>query len=363
MTRQRFEFEKLVGKAGLELLERQSFFWPLVFVLISSLITGLNVALGPHIQLSFLFVIPVMLTAWHAGFTTAVLMTVLLVLSRLWVALNWESDINPAWAAWFNAGIRLVILLLVIKLVTYARIKRDAVVGLSRRLIGVREGEQQRLSRELHDDVGQLLALAELNLNSALEGTSGKESELLGHCQTALHLATDRVRHLSRGLRPVSLDGLGLAASLRQLVISLQDQSGVEIHFHDELQDRRFPEELETHCYRIVQEALTNCLKHSKATNAWVSLGLEGGRLALEIQDDGEGFVVEDALAAAQDNGSLGMLGMRERAEMLGGDLRVVSTLGEGTMVECRVPVAESGNEAVPNRSVVRPSGLGQMAT
>jgi signal transduction histidine kinase len=331
-------------------LQRNWLFWPAVFALISSVITTLNVFLGPHIQLSFLFVIPVMLTAWYAGSLTAILMTVLLVLIRLGVALYWENEVTPVWAAWCNAGIRLAILLLVTRLVIFARAKRDAVVGLSRRLIEVRDEEQLRLSRELHDDVGQLLALAELNLNSALESTSGKESELLAHCQAALHLATVRVKNLSRGLRPASLAGLGLAASLRQLMISLQEQSGVEIHFHDELGDRRFAEELETHCYRIAQEALTNCLKHSKATNAWVSLGLTAGQLSLEIQDDGEGFDVDSALNAARGNGSLGMLGMKERAEMLGGELRVISTLGEGTVIECRIPVGEPTNAAVPLR-------------
>jgi signal transduction histidine kinase len=329
-------------------LQRNWLFWPIVFALISLVITTLNVFLGPHIQLSFLFVIPVMLTAWYAGSLTATLMTILLVLIRLGVALFWESDVTPAWAAWCNAGIRLAILLLVTRLVVFARAKRDAVVGLSRRLIEVRDGEQLRLSRELHDDVGQLLTLAELNLNSALESTSGKESELLTHCQTALHLATDRVKNLSRGLRPASLAGLGLAASLRQLVISLQEQSGVEIHFHDELGDRRFSEELETHCYRIAQEALTNCLKHSGATNVWVSLGLSARELSLEIQDDGEGFEVDSALNAARRNGSLGMLGMKERAEMLGGELRAISTLGEGAVIECRIPVGEPTNTALP---------------
>jgi two-component system sensor histidine kinase UhpB len=146
------------------------------------------------------------------------------------------------------------------------------------------------------------------------------------------------------------LAGLGLGASLRQLAISLQEQSGVEIHFHDELEDRRFAEELETHGYRIVQEALTNCLKHSKATNIWVSIGLTDGLLSLEIQDDGEGFEVGSAFNAARDKGSLGMLGMKERAEMLGGELRFVSTPGEGTMIECLIPIKELNRTQGPTR-------------
>jgi signal transduction histidine kinase len=318
-------------------------FWPVVFGLLSTLITALNVLLGPHVQLSFLFIVPVMLTAWFSGQVTAILLTGLLVAARLYVALFLEESVTPVWAAWVNAGIRLGSLLLVIQLVTFARAKRDAVVALSRKLIEVREQEQHRLSRELHDDVGQLLALAKLNLNSALETVEGKESELLNHSQEALHLATDRVKNLSRGLRPASLDGLGLAASLRQLFISLQAQTGVEVHFHDEVGDRRFAEELETHCYRIVQEALTNCLKHAEAGNVWVSLVSGDEEIGLEIQDDGNGFDVDSTLRELQTRGSLGLLGMRERAEMLGGELRVVSTAGEGTMIRCRIPTAETG--------------------
>ncbi len=332
------------GDKWLSRAQQYWLFWPTIFALLSTLITLLNVALGPHIQLSFLFVIPVMLTAWYSGLLTASLLTGLLVAARLGVAIFWENDVTPVWAAWVNAGIRLGILLLVVRLVTFARGKRDTVVSLSRKLIEVREAEQHRLSRELHDDVGQLLALAELNLNSALEMSAGKESNLLMHCQSALHLATDRVKNLSRGLRPASLDGLGLAASLRQLFISLQAQTGVEVHFHDELGDRRFPEELETHCFRIAQEALTNCLKHADAHNIWVSLGIDGSSLSLSIQDDGEGFEPEAMRATIQKNGSLGLLGMSERVGMLGGSLRVESAPGKGAMIECHLPLADDRN-------------------
>ena len=121
--------------------------------------------------------------------------------------------------------------------------------------------------------------------------------------------------------------------------------SDLEVHFHDEVGDRRFAEELETHCYRIVQEALTNCLKHAAAGNVWVSLVLGAGEIRLEIQDDGNGFDVDSTLGDLRNRGSLGLLGMRERAEMLGGDLRVVSAGGEGTMIRCRIPITEMEQE------------------
>jgi signal transduction histidine kinase len=320
-------------------LQRHWGFWPGVFALLSAVILGLNLVAGPHVQLSFLFVLPVILTAWYAGWSVAAALSLLLVGTRLFVALAYESSITPVWAAWLNAGIRISMLLVVVKLVAFARSKRDSVALLSRKLLEVREAEQQRLSRELHDDVGQLLALAKLNLNSAINSATLPNTDELNHCREAIERAVERVKDLSLSLRPSSLDGLGLAASLRQLCIQVQNQSGLEVHFHDEIGPARFQQELEIHLYRIVQEALTNCLKHSQAENAWVSLEVGNQTLRVEIQDDGIGFERDATLEAARRKGSLGLVGMFERAEILGGDLKIESKPDGGASINCRIPL------------------------
>jgi signal transduction histidine kinase len=314
-------------------------FWPGVFALLSAVILGLNLVAGPHVQLSFLFIIPVILTAWHSGWSVAAALSLLLVGTRLFVALSYEQSVTPAWAAWLNAGIRISLLLILIQLVVFARSKRDSVVLLSRKLLEVRELEQQRLSRELHDDVGQLLALAKLNLNSAINAAAFSNTDELYHCREAIERAVERVKDLSLSLRPSSLDGLGLAASLRQLCIQVQNQSGLEVHFHDEIGPARFHQELEIHLYRVVQEALTNCVKHSRAENAWVSIEVANQALRVEIQDDGIGFDRDATLAVARRKGSLGLVGMFERAEILGGDLKIESKPDGGVSIDCRIPL------------------------
>lgn len=342
-------------------LQRHWVYWPAVFALLSGVIFGLNLVTGPHVQLSFLFVLPVILTAWHAGWSVAAALSLLLVCTRLFVALNYEAGVTPVWAAWSNAGIRISMLLVVVHLVIFARSKRDAVAMLSRKLLEVREAEQQRLSRELHDDVGQLLALAKLNLNSAINASAAAESDELKHCREAVERAVERVKDLSLSLRPSSLDGLGLAASLRQLCIQVQNQSGMEVHFHDEIGPARFHQEVEIHLYRIVQEALTNCVKHSHADNAWVSIEVANQSLRVEIQDDGVGFDRDSTLTMARRKGSLGVVGMLERAEILGGDLSIESKPDSGVTVACRIPLgSERSNEgrataAVPNNAKLVP--------
>ena len=121
----------------------------------------------------------------------------------------------------------------------------------------------------------------------------------------------------------------------------------MEIHFHDEIGPARFHQEVEIHVYRIVQEALTNCVKHSRADNAWVSIEVASQWLRVEIQDDGVGFERESTLAMARRKGSLGVVGMLERAEILGGDLSIESKPDSGVKIACRIPLgSERVNEA-----------------
>jgi signal transduction histidine kinase len=142
------------------------------------------------------------------------------------------------------------------------------------------------------------------------------------------------VRRLAVELRPSALDDFGLVPALERLRDTVREQSGIDVDIQSRLKVDRLPEELETALYRIVQEALTNVIKHAGATRVTIMLVQKGNAVSLIVQDDGAGFDPQDVR-----EGGLGLTGMRERVSLLGGRLSVESTEGAGTMLSAEVPV------------------------
>jgi signal transduction histidine kinase len=147
-----------------------------------------------------------------------------------------------------------------------------------------------------------------------------------------------QVRHLATGLRPSMLDDLGLAPALKWVAEQSASRSGFEVSFHHERTQVRLAPEIETACFRIVQEALTNISRHAQAKHVDISLRRDGNDLLLNVQDDGLGFDLATMQARAMAGGSLGVLGMQERATLLGGELNIASAPGKGCAVQLRSP-------------------------
>ncbi|MDD3024145.1 MAG: PocR ligand-binding domain-containing protein, partial [Syntrophomonadaceae bacterium] len=169
---------------------------------------------------------------------------------------------------------------------------REEMQALSHTLMQVQEDERRHLARELHDALGQTLTAVKINLqsmahNNPMASTQLKES--IAIVDQSLH----DIRQLSLSLRPSVLDDLGLEAALRTHLSALMQRSGLKISFSSNLDSRRLPVKLETACFRVVQESLTNVLRHAQAQNAQVVLKLENKELILRISDDGQGFEVE----------------------------------------------------------------------
>jgi signal transduction histidine kinase len=188
------------------------------------------------------------------------------------------------------------------------------------------EEERARIARELHDEVGQALT----GLILGLEGLPGDRVEALK--ELARHTLTE-VRRLALDLRPSVLDHLGLEAALRRYVREYAERTGVEVDLSFHL-TRPLPQELETVVYRVVQEALTNVARHSGSPRASVGVVEVLGEVRVFVEDEGRGFDPE-----AVDPGRQGLLGMRERVELLGGRLSVESAPGQGTRVQVRLPI------------------------
>lgn len=217
---------------------------------------------------------------------------------------------------------------------------RSQLQTLSRGLIRAQEAERRRLAGELHDEIGQVLTAVSLSLELTKgivdEGARGRLDESMAIVDRAI----DQVRGMSLNLRPAMLDVMGLESALRWFVDRQARGSGVKIELVSSLAGKRLAPELETACFRIVQETLTNVARHAEARSVRVELGFAGTEVLLSIQDDGTGFDVATARLRATTGGSFGLLGMEERARLLGGSCEIDSGIGSGTRVRVRLPLS-----------------------
>jgi len=221
---------------------------------------------------------------------------------------------------------------------------------LADRLLEVQENERHRLSRELHDDIGQLLTAAKLQsewLKRRMPEELQGQCTIL--CQT-LDETLDKVRDVSAILNPRQLASLGLEASLRAHLLKTLANAPVNWSLDCQQRMTGIPEQISMAVFRITQEAVTNILRHAQATNLLVCLQRQADGLTLLISDDGLGFV--PATHPARE-GQRGMAGMSERVEQLGGTLKVVSETGKGTHIEARFPWAPRSLERASKNKVL----------
>ncbi|HLF40746.1 MAG TPA: sensor histidine kinase [Acidimicrobiia bacterium] len=210
-------------------------------------------------------------------------------------------------------------------------------------VLEAQEAERARVARDLHDQIGQGLTSVLLGLRLLETSLERDEPDLVGaRARTAevrevVNDALADVRRLAFDLRPTVLDDIGLVAALRRLTGDLSARHGltVDVALDGVSEDGRFPTAVETVAYRVVQEALTNVVRHARARHVSVRLAGNGTRLRAVVTDDGVGFAAE-----ATGAGTLGLLGMRERAMLVGGQVDVTSAPGAGTRIELELPVA-----------------------
>lgn len=215
---------------------------------------------------------------------------------------------------------------------------------LSQELLEVQEAERHHISRELHDEVGQALTAVKVNLQAAMRmsGTSSI-NPYLQESIAAVERTLDQVRNLSLDLRPSMLDDLGVVAAVRWYLDRQAHRAGFKAHFKAEMPKLRVPADLETTCFRIVQEAITNAVRHAQAQNVWVTVQqCNADELELIIQDDGVGFDVKAVMQRGAGDLSLGVLGMHERAELIGGRLEIQSDQARGTEIRGVFPLRKT---------------------
>ncbi len=222
---------------------------------------------------------------------------------------------------------------------------RETLRRLSTSVVEAREEERRRIARELHDELGQRLTALKMEL-SVLGGVGGRDAqrERIDVMLTMLDETLASVRRISSDLRPLMLDDLGLNAAIEWLARDAARRMGVEVIVQLGENDPPLDDRAATAVFRMVQEALTNVARHARATNVRIALRMEDGELVLTVDDDGIGYPER----AMQREGSYGLLGIRERAAMLGGRLDIGNEPGTGARLTVRLPLAQPASSADP---------------
>jgi len=219
--------------------------------------------------------------------------------------------------------------------------RREALRGeLLKRVVAAQEAERQRIARELHDATGQSLTALGLGLSGVLNSSQRHESEQVDQRVRelmALNSTTlDELRHLIADLRPSHLDDLGLPSTLRWYTKEVQSRVPLEIQVEISGDERPLDSVVNTALFRVAQEALTNIIKYANTATAWVRLAYAAQAVVLEVEDHGAGF--DTSTMTLSNRSTWGLLGMQERAELLGGTFELRSSPGAGTRVQVTIP-------------------------
>jgi signal transduction histidine kinase len=218
--------------------------------------------------------------------------------------------------------------------------QRNLLRAFSRQLVEVQEVERRHLARELHDEIGQALTAAKINLQSIVGNGGSASFARLQETTAILDRLLGQVRQISLDLRPSMLDDLGLVPALRSLLDEQGGRASVGVRFSTENMPENLDPEIQTTCFRIAQEAITNAVRHANATQIDVDLRCENGKLRLLIRDNGIGF------DAGSQSVGLGLIGIKERAALVGGRARIISSTGKGATIEVLLPLTLRGERA-----------------
>jgi signal transduction histidine kinase len=210
------------------------------------------------------------------------------------------------------------------------------------RAVSAQEDERKRIARELHDETGQWLTALAVGLGGVeqiIGQNPGLAQKQIGELKTMTMSAIDNLRQFVYDLRPSVLDDMGLVSALRWYVDQYVERTKLQVEFQVTGVKRRLPAQVETVLFRIAQEALNNVGRHSRATQVMVRLEFTEAQVALSVEDNGKGFVVDLVLGPNPERRSWGLLGVQERAELVGGKFKIESEPGRGTKLMVQVPV------------------------
>lgn len=265
---------------------------------------------------------------------------------------NYTKDGNLIYCEWHNSVLRdehknvITILSLVHDVTERKKTEQtlnrsyEEIRQLTNHLQKIREEERAHIAREIHDELGQQLTVLRMDimgLNKKLNSSDETIKQKIGDIINLLDTTVKSVRRISSELRPSLLHNLGLAAAIEWHLKEFEKRSGIKIIFHEPGEELKIPDSIKNGLFRIFQESLTNASRHANATKIIVTLDQKDQQLILSIEDDGQGFEKEKINAKQ----TLGILGMKERSQMMGGNYEIRSTPGKGTTVLVAIPCNE----------------------
>ncbi len=226
-----------------------------------------------------------------------------------------------------------------------AEMMRENLRLVSMEMLKVQEDERRKIGRELHDEIGQLLATIKVNLelmkkNFSLQDESAVKAKISDTEKVAGEMF-GRIRQFLKELRPLALSEMGILSSIERLLKEYTERTGIETYLTDDNSDiESLNNEKKTVLFRVIQESLTNIAKHAQARVVTVELRKDDGNILVDVVDDGKGFEIEKVESPRHDRG-MGLLGMQERVNLVHGEFRVMSTPGHGTSVQAKIPIGE----------------------
>ena len=212
----------------------------------------------------------------------------------------------------------------------------DKIHKLSREILKLQEEERRRLAADLHDETSQALTMAKIEL----QRISAKTSINLNHSIKLLQKAIDNIRRQIISLRPPFLEGTSFKDAIDDLIYNLCYYSDLTVELNGNIFEVTLPEEIETIIYRCIQESLTNIIRHSRATKATISLSYSSDTVTVRVVDNGIGLGLEAKNNNQKTYKNIGLISMKERVELLGGEFKVFSTSNCGTTILIKIPTS-----------------------
>ncbi|MCD6050504.1 MAG: nreB [Verrucomicrobia bacterium] len=230
------------------------------------------------------------------------------------------------------------------QLLNQSDVLQEQLRRLSRRVLSVQEDERRKISRELHDVIAQTLNGINIRLAAlkaeATTNTQGLQDRI-SSTQRLVEHSVDIVHRFARELRPAVLDDLGLIPALHTFLINFKEETGIQVELSAAAAVEQLSNDKRTILFRVTQEAVTNVARHAHATRVEVKIEKREDVICLQIQDNGRGFPAERVLRSKKQK-RLGLLGMRERVEMIHGTFTIHSTTAEGTTIQAEIPIADT---------------------
>jgi signal transduction histidine kinase len=217
------------------------------------------------------------------------------------------------------------------------RQREEDLARLYEKVVAAQEDERKRIARELHDDTSQSLAVLVMAIDSAMATLKAGKVPRLDEARALAVRTIEEIHRMILDLRPSVLDDLGLQSAIRWYAERHLAPRGISARCEFEARDRRWPAAFETAVFRVCQEAMSNIARHSEAESVLIQVAEADGMLRIEIEDDGKGF--DPQHAGSPDRRHFGLMGIRERVEILGGKVRIDSAPGQGTRLQFEVPL------------------------